>query len=184
MGPNQRKTATQRSDEMRQRRSQVTELYIKEGLSQRAMAERLGVSLQTIYNDLCAIREEWRTRATDNIEKKKAKELAVVDQIEFEAWRAWLRSIGTTTKTTTITRGKDKSVSTTTETLAGDPRFLDQVHKCIEQRRRIMGLDEPARQTIENPDGGPVAFRLEGLEGAKWLPQLQQSPIREQGPEP
>jgi hypothetical protein len=176
------KSGTKENVAIEKRRAEVSELYMKTSLSMREIGLQYGVTYGTIYNDLRAIREDWRTKATDNIEKKKAMELGRVDMIEVEAWKAWERSVGTTTKTTTTKRGKDVTVSVVVDTQSGDARYLDQIHKCVEQRRRILGLDEPNRSTIEDPDGGPVAFRIEGLEGAAWLPQQLTSP--NQGREP
>jgi hypothetical protein len=41
----------------------------------------------------------------------------------------------------------------------GDPRFLDQIHKCIASRRALLGLDAPTRIAPVMPDG-QTPFRL------------------------
>ena len=188
------KKSTETAARMAQRRDQVAELYIKTNLTMRQLGEKLGVTAATICSDLMACKEEWARRYAGNIEEKKKVELARIDALELEAWKAWERSAGLHTKTTTKespAAGKQeagpyaepattKEKTIHKEKLNGDPRYLDQVQKCIEQRRKLLGLDEPTRQTISDPEGGPVAFRLEGLEGAAWIPQqLKRKPTSE-----
>ena len=170
--------------EQEKRRAEVSQAYLTTGKSYPELAAEFHVSVRTIIRDIKACRQLWRSQVVGAIQEKKLQELARIDELEHEAWKAWHRSNGTHRKTVTKSSpGKSTGaesaqdpgpaeVTTTAEKLLGDPRFLDQIHKCVEQRRKILGLDEPARQTIENPEGGPVAFRIEGLEGAAWVPQI------------
>lgn len=142
---------TKTPEQLLARRQQVSELY----LQCRSMAEigrQLGISATQVYRDICWAREQWRTRAADAIEKHKERELVRIDHLELEAWKAWSRSIGRvkTTKTETGTgpQGAIDKISETIERKAGDPRFLEVVNKCIESRRKILGLDAPVKSEM------------------------------------
>ena len=137
---------TKTKEERMQRRARVSELYI-EGRSMAEVGKIIGVSHDTVFRDIRWCREQWRTRAADNIQKHTERELARIDHLDIEAWRGWFRSIGMikTVKNETGT-GAQGSINKTIETIerkAGDPRFLAEAFKCIERRCRILGLDAP-----------------------------------------
>jgi hypothetical protein len=168
-----------KSKEQRMARvAQVSEMYLQ-CLSMAEIGRRLGLNASTIYKDICIAREEWRTRYADAIESHKQRELAKLDVVEIEAWRAWQRSIGKyvieTRKSTVIGETKAEGVDEVpgeeitrkTERLAGDPRFLQIIQGCIESRRKILGLDAPARQSLENPDGSGI---LSGIRLVRVMP--------------
>jgi len=156
------------------RRQQVSELYL-EGHSMVAIGEQLKIVASTVWNDLQAARLEWRTQAVENIDKLIQRELSRIDYIEMEALKAWQRSIGPHIKTVekSGTRpgveggGSFDETTEHTEELAGDPRFLDVMNKCVEQRRKILGLDAPSRSTISNPDGSPLLTGIRVIEVGK-----------------
>jgi hypothetical protein len=133
------------------------------GLSMGAIAKQLQLSSQTIYADICLAREQWRTRMADAIDKQKQQELAKVDHIESEAWKAWERSIGnakTTTKhveTGPVAGGK-KYVTEKTEKLNGDPRYLAIIADCVKKRCEILGLDSPKKLT--GAEDGPILLKV------------------------
>lgn len=147
------------NEQIMKRREIVSELYLK-GLTMRQMGAEVGVSHQQICEDLKHIRAEWRSSTIRNFDEAKSLELARLDQIEAEAWRAWERSQGkhVTTKTESGTgaQGAIDKTSETTEDLAGDPRFLDAIAKCVQKRCDILGLDAP--KSITGAGGGPIAF--------------------------
>lgn len=170
-----------------ERVARVSEMYL-ELQSMTQIARQLGLSTTSVYRDICVAREQWRTRAGDAIEEHKKRELAKIDQVELEAWRGWQRTIGVhrieTRKNTTVeaTRALGDGGSITVdipaeeivnkrEKLAGDPRFLEIITRCIESRRKILGLDAPAQVT--GAAGGPVRFVIEGIGGAQWLPPME-----------
>jgi len=132
-----------------------------------AIAQILGCAVGTVYRDICWAREQWRTRAVDAIEKLRQIELGRVDHIEVEAWKAWKRSVGiheVVTRKTGMKPGGDggeiDETSEKRERLAGDPRFLDVAGRCVEQRRKILGLDAPTKSELSGPGGSPL---VEGI---------------------
>jgi hypothetical protein len=163
MAAQKTKTAEQRLARI----AQIRELYLQ-CLSMAEIGRQLGLSAATVYRDICSAREQWRTRAADAIEQHKQRELGKIDIIEVEAWRAWKRSIGiaktVTTKNTTIEApdgsndielpAEERTVRE--EDLAGDPRFLEIARKCVEDRRKVLGLDAPVKSAFTDTDGKPV----------------------------
>lgn len=156
--------ATQTPEQLMARRQRVSELYLQcESMAE--IGRQIGVTATTVYRDICWAREQWRARCADAVETHKQRELARIDHLEVEAWRAWKRScrdavsIRHETGSGTLGHGELGQIDKTVETRegqAGDPRFLDIVGRCIESRRKILGLDAPARSSLENPDGSPL----------------------------
>ena len=133
-----------------QRRQQVAELALQ-GLSQTAIAKQLGVAQGTIAGDLNVIRRQWRESAIRDFDQARAVELQKLDLIEREAWAAWQRS--QKPQQSAVFTGEVPG-SDSRKSLAnryGDARFLEQVNKCIAQRRALLGLDV-APLTTSNED--------------------------------
>ena len=142
----------------------IQDWYVR-GDSQRTIAERLGglrayrVSHQTICNDIEAILDRWRQATVQNVDELKAQELAKINTIEREAWRAWERSIGKSERTLAEKRTGEKPGERSQivrETLVGDPRFLEKVQWCINKRCEILGLNAPAKLEHTGKDGQPI----------------------------
>ena len=133
------RTSTQKLAQL-ERRRQIAELALQ-GLSQTAIAGQLGVTQGTVSRDLAIIREEWRNSTLRDFDEARGVELQRLDLIIREAWAAWQRS-----------QKPQQSASFTGDTpgpqsqkkvanRVGDPRFLEQINKCIAQRRALLGLD-------------------------------------------
>ena len=155
---------------MAQRREKVAELYLS-GLSMMVIAKELKITDATVCTDLQALRSQWRTNANDSIAKLTQKELSSIDWVEMEATKAWDRSVGlhkkTITKDGTSSGDKGGNYNETTEhaeELAGDPRFLDIINKCVDQRCKILGLIAPVKSTLSNPDGSPLLTGVKVIE--------------------
>lgn len=78
-------------------------------------------------------------------DRYKAEQLAKIDAIEKAAWKGWRRSLRPAEKRSAEvindSDGERKKSSKTEEGQAGDPAFLAVMHKCIERRCKILGLD-------------------------------------------
>lgn len=149
---------TKSPQELWDRRVKVAQLYLQ-CTPLHEIATQLKVSIITVYNDMCAVREQWRTKMTDNIDVLKQNELGRVDHLECEAWRGWVRSCmpRVITKSKTGTRPGDQGGpydedSTERQNQPGDPRFLAIVDKCVESRRKMLGLDAPVKAAVEGLD--------------------------------
>ena len=121
------------------------------GRSQRAIAEALHVSQQQICYDLRLLQKRWQESARALLDEHKARQLARIDHLERVAWEAWERSCQDA-ETTSAKRVQGRTTkegeplpdlctsARVTKGQAGDPRFLERVAWCIEQRSKIIGL--------------------------------------------
>jgi hypothetical protein len=156
-----------------ERRQKVAALYV-EGHTQWAIAKTLNIAQGTVSKDLQVILEEWKARSVEDYADRLAVELAKLDAAEAEAWEAWEKSKQDREATSERTerarqllpdpnarpdrRGNHPRVpqmvtvrTTTNRTRkgqVGDPRFLDQVTKCVETRLRLMGALKPASVNV------------------------------------
>jgi hypothetical protein len=137
-----------------QRRRRVAELFLQ-SYTQVQIAEQLGVKQPTVSADLRAVREEWRRSSIRDFDQAVEVELKKLELLEREAWLAWERSQEPqeSTRVTNDGSGKGKKAEKTVRRTPGDPRFLDQIHKCIAARRALLGLDAPTRIAPVSPDG-------------------------------
>ncbi len=101
----------------------VSMLYLA-GKWQHEIAAACSVSRQQITYDIKQLNTRWKESQLANIDEKKAKELAKVDELERKYHGAWERSC--------------------CDDQVGDPRFLSGVQWCIEQRCKILNLIEDA----------------------------------------
>ena len=127
--------------EIEQRRTRATQLAL-EGQTQMEIAELLNVSQATIHLDLKAAREVWREKRLDNVDQKREEELLKINHLERTAWQAWFRS----REDAQLERVTTEAGKTTTvlerRGQVGDPRFLDQIRRCIERRCALDDLDK------------------------------------------
>lgn len=159
------RNSTHNTTEIAQRRQEVAERYLR-GEYQSVIAQSLGVDTATISRDLAAVRAAWLSSAIRDFDAAKAEELARVDAVEQEAWKAWARSqenkevahqeqvddpIVHTDKDGKphVTSKVRKRTSLRREGQAGAPAFLEIVLKCITKRCEILGLDAPKRFVID-----------------------------------
>lgn len=136
-----------------ERRKRVADLYLR-GKTQWEIAREVVCSQATVCNDLAAVRKAWLESSVRDFDAARAEQLAKIDRLEQVALAAWERSCldAETLHVKTETEGKKdeqgrpiptKTVSEkTTRGQYGDPRFLDRVAWCIEQRCKILGLYE------------------------------------------
>lgn len=142
----------QRDTVLARRHRQVARLYLR-GFPQGEIAQKLGVHASTVSQDLAKIRQYWLESAKLDMDAIKAKELAKLDALEMEYWRAWERSKGEHTKRTRSyvegtakgekAEGVPVTVTETVEQTSGDPRFLAGIESCMQRRAKMLGLDAP-----------------------------------------
>lgn len=153
---------------------EISTLYLR-GLKPQEIADELvkrhhyeNLTGRTIYNELVELRKLWVQSALIKYDEAKAREIARIDELEAAAWVAWNASQGH--QDTTVVEDiedkfghdedteekKDRKPSTytrkrtnkTTKEIPGDPRFLDKISWCIDERCKILGLHEPMRLAI------------------------------------
>jgi hypothetical protein len=125
------------------RRQKVAEWALK-GWTQEAIGTALGVSQATVARDLNAIREEWRKSAIRDFDEARGQQLNTLALVQAEAWAAWKKS-QEPLQSGSLTETEDgKRRLTSLKHQNGDPRFLEQVNKCIARRCELLGLEPPA----------------------------------------
>lgn len=143
---------------MTERRALSAQLYL-DGHTLAEIGAKLGVHTSAICRDIKAARQVWREDAADAVESMVAEQLQKIDAVERRAMRAWERS---TEDKEIVTQKVDaegkREVTKRTEGQAGCPAFLGIQLDCIEQRRKILGIDAPQRSEISGPAGGPIAI--------------------------
>lgn len=149
---------------------EIARLYM-EARSQAAIAEQMGLSINTVAKYLREIREEWKQEYKELWETKKAEQLAKIDRVEEEAWDAWFRSCGEQITTKRTVREYRENVDSprgghvmvpieqnreqVVRQQNGDPRFLERIQWCIEMRVKILGLIKASdHQTTVNINWG------------------------------
>ena len=143
------------------------------GFTHAEIAKRIGITRQMVANDLKEVRQRWLDQQFYSYNERKATELAKIDALEQEAWRAWRRSQQDQTKTKTESAGAELETeeqllgelatgqvsgralkaSVQKQKRDGNPAFLDRVAWCIDTRAQIWGLDAPKKFAHLVPEG-------------------------------
>ena len=140
------------------RRRQVADLYLQ-GWTQQQIAVEVSVGQGTISTDLKRIQKQWRESSVRDFDLAREVEIQKIDRIEREAWAAWERSKLPSQAATTTGDEHDRKTRRHVRNQYGDPRFLEQVNKCIASRRALLGLDAPSRMEVETDAGTLVERR-------------------------
>lgn len=139
----------------------IAERYLR-GDRQSDIARDLNLSQQQVSYDIRLIHDAWLRDTISNFNILKARELAKVDHLECEAWRAWECELPESNKTETRKRNvktkRESKESAEARKLiiklkARDPRYLQIVGDCIDRRRKILGIDAPTKIAPTNPAG-------------------------------
>ncbi len=140
--PKAQSQTVQTSQKVLARRREVASLALK-GLSQAAIAQQLKIPQGTVSRDLAAMREYWREFPVNDFDKVRIEQLQKIDLVEAEAWAAWQRSLGQR-HSAWLTRGKTgETTRTSLQDQSGDPRYLREVARCVQQRYEMIGVQPP-----------------------------------------
>src|SRR6516225_7808708 len=104
------------------------------------IAQRLELTQQQICYDLKEIRRRWRESGLVDYNEMKSRELERIDVIEQHAWAAWERSCRDKEEHTAEVTERGNRTKMRKNGQAGDPRFLERIGWCVEQRCKIFGL--------------------------------------------
>jgi hypothetical protein len=138
-----------------ERRQKVADLYLQ-AWTQMAIAEHLGCAQTTVSSDLIQIRQEWRASAVRDFDEAREVELQKIDRVEREAWAAWERSQQPAQSAHIDDETNQRRTRRHVRNQYGDPRFLEQVNKCIAMRCAILGLYKTS-----NVEGDADGFTLD-----------------------
>ena len=137
----------------------IAELYTK-GRSYREIAFEVSqkhgrtITHQTVSNEVKKLLKEWEGTRSELIDHQKYIELAKIDRLEKTYWDGYDKSCQPVKKSTTKKKGSPTLISDVEktdneETRIGDPRFLDGIKWCIEQRCKIFGINAPQKFDVE-----------------------------------
>ena len=134
-----------KTEVIKHRRMRVAEMYLA-GKWQTTIASEVGVSQSQVSQDLAVLRRLWQQSALVDMDRAKARELAKLDRLETEYWRAWDLSLQPETKKSSKDRTGDDSYHETQDietSVSGNPQFLHGIFNCISKRCEIFGLNAP-----------------------------------------
>lgn len=142
----------------------IADLYFTKHRTQQQIAEELVIAQATVSNAIKRIRHEYSMKRMNKLQSYLNVELAKLDAVEREAWQAWEKSIGVTTKKVKkkTSDGYSEDIEQT-ETTPGDPRFLTQVQAAIDRRIRLLGLDAPQEVILNTMEGRLTKLIKEGM---------------------
>ena len=132
---------------IKHRRTQVEELYLK-SWTQAALAGELGVCQATISSDLKAIRQKWSESRIRNLDEVREEELKKSDDLLQKAWNGWHRSQEPAEMTRIFQKDDEQILEKIVRQQSGDPRFLQMVHRAIEARCNLQGLDAAGESNV------------------------------------
>lgn len=136
---------------------------IADALNRDLSARGMGytITFQMVYYDLQQCLIEWKRERLENIDDYVTQELRKLDKMEVELWEAWERSKTGKTREKNRQNAKPRKVledgdnpecygyeETTTETSAGNPRFLDLLLNVQQRRAKMLGFDAPIKVEI------------------------------------
>lgn len=113
-------------------REEIARLRL-EGLSQTAIAERLGLNQATISRHLSELTKEWQESTAQDVAQLKAQELLELDLVKSEAWGEWHTS-----------KVREDG---------GNPAYLKVIINALAEQSKIRGTYAPAKQAITDPTG-------------------------------
>jgi|GEM_PF-5182503 len=148
---------TRPSQKVSTRRREVANLALK-GWTQTAIARHLQIPQGTVSRDLAAMREFWREFPVYDFDRVRLEQLQKIDLVEAEAWAAWQRS-QEQRRSACFTRGKTgETTRSSLQDQYGDPRYLREVARCVDQRYEMIGVPPP--EAPPPPPPTPAEVRL------------------------
>ncbi len=139
--------APKRSKIQRERdRVTISELYLK-GWSQAKIGEYLELNQSQISRELSKIKATWKAEATRDYDLHVDEQLRRLAMVEAEYWSGWERSQtakeqSLSEKMAEAASGGDAKtkIQRRSETRVGDPRFLEGIVKCNQERSKLLDL--------------------------------------------
>lgn len=124
------------------------------------------LSRSMIREDIYEIERRWLEASIEATSLRKARELVRLNKLEAKFMACYERSIQKKKRLVKEQLGKPGAkgetivrsvrVTQTEEEADGDPRFLQGVIQCIQERCRIFGVYEAAKLEHAGPGGAPI----------------------------
>jgi hypothetical protein len=140
-----------------------------EGATLAVIANELECSMPNISYHLKKIRQQWLESTLQKFDERKAQECAKIDHIEEMAWQSFYKSCADAVTTSeeveeSVRAIKDDEGKVLSEGLAptarkrktlrkgqaGDPRWLERISWCVDQRCKIFGVYKDNPTNVNN----------------------------------
>ena len=120
-------------------------------------------SLQTVKRDIPTLLDEWRESRLEDPDELVPLELARIDDTCRELWEQWEKSKENFTRQTRKQKGSPtrdaetgqtsirtyQTERTETEVVClGDPSYIAEIRKQLEERRKLLGLYAPEKKEL------------------------------------
>lgn len=164
------KPQDKKQNQMKLARLEIVSTLYKRGYSYRKIKKevmtRLDLktySLQTVKRDIQTLLDEWRESRLEDTDELVTLELARIDDTCRELWEQWEKSKTDYNKTERKQKGspsRDAQSGQTsirtyqterkeTEVIAlGDPAYIAEIRKQLEERRKLLGLYAPEKKEL------------------------------------
>jgi hypothetical protein len=159
--------ATKRSDfEIEHHRREIARLYLQRQ-PQHVIAGALGIPRSIVAYDLGVIQKQWRAETTIDLDARKAEELARLDALEREYWRAWEASHDPWEEPLSaeaydgelaLKRAQKAAAGKRGAHRTGFSGYLEGVERCIDQRCKLLGLYPVKPQASEGGGHTVIVF--------------------------
>jgi len=125
-----------------------------EGRSQHEIARELGISQPAVCKILQRIEDRLLADVAWKVERHRARQTLRLEFIYGEAVRAWKaskqESLRKRQRQTGAAAGSGTTMAeVTSEHRHGDPRFLDEARRTLQDLRTLWGIDAPERISID-----------------------------------
>lgn len=132
-------------------------LYIERGRTQREIAAELGVTQGAVSKAIKRVEESLKSDFAQFRLRERTHQLARLDHLYAEAMDAYEKSKAARTarsqRTITGPAGTTQTINQVNiEDAYGDPRFLAQALKALEDKRKLLGLDAPTKMQFVEPE--------------------------------
>lgn len=165
-----RKTSINRTDDQKRHDRTLAMMLHLQDFTYReisAIIERetgRSISPRQVGYDIQHVRDSWKEMRLDNYQRYINEELTRLDSMEMELWNSWRKSQKGFERekvekviNDTIDENPEastdlivKRVVTTTETGAGDTKYLQLILDVQKERRKLLGLYAPAKLDIQS----------------------------------
>lgn len=159
-----------RRSKMKNARLDIVAVLLRRGYTYRKIQSevmaRLNLStysLQTVKNDVDSLLAEWRENRIDDTDALVTLELERIDETCRELWEQWEKSKENYTRQTRRQKGSPSRDAQTGQTSIrtyqtertetdvqglGDPSYIAEIRKQLEERRKLLGLYAPEKKTV------------------------------------
>ncbi len=143
-------------DELLRDRALIAEMKFR-GMKDEEIVEELqkitgtDVSRRQITYDVNKMRKEWQQSVQANFGAVMQREIERIDATESLIWQTMRDNAADGKTRHTIQKGERGEVEISTVEKAGvDPRFIAQILRCQEERRKLLGLYSPQQVDIHH----------------------------------